>query len=148
MEKNYGKSRFEGLSSLSFSYLDVAIDRDKVRKTVREISRIVRFSDTLVTARQLDVGPYLHDEMRSLLGTFLPMNLSVDVFWPPDCVGMSIPYGLFVKHIDDLWYPGGDDIWIVKSGIKDYEYEWILECNHEEIVSLMKVSDAPTNGWT
>jgi hypothetical protein len=53
------------------------------------------------------------------------------IVWPADRSGAEVLYQVFVEHLDVLWYPGRDDLWLTDSSL-----EWMLEVNHEEILTF------------
>jgi hypothetical protein len=89
--------------------------------------------------RSFDIADAEPEEVRRLLFS-LPINTrsQVLVLWPSYHEGIRIPYGLFVDHYDDLWYPSSDDIWIL------HDADSMIDISHEEEVTFFPLKGEGT----
>jgi hypothetical protein len=71
------------------------------------------------------------DEVRSWLSS-LPVDAEclASVDWARDGLGVEIPFSVFMRYFDDLWYPSSDDVVVVFSDGA------VLLIDHEERLSF------------
>lgn len=72
------------------------------------------------------------EEVRSWLHS-LPVEAEslVRVDWTRDGVGVEVPFSVFVRYFDDLWYPSSDDVVVV------FPDGAVLFLDHEERFSYV-----------
>jgi hypothetical protein len=62
----------------------------------------------------------------------------VCALWPFDAFAVEIGLHAFADHLDDLWYPGAEDVWLLWP-----RRARVLVINHEELVLHLDL-DGPT----
>ena len=68
------------------------------------------------------------DHLRSLP---VPTDGQVLVLWPYARVGAWMRMKALLETLDELWLPGGDDVWVT-----DAAHEWLIVLDHEERLSF------------
>lgn len=127
------KARLESIVASQLQY--TLLDPEQVEEVGHDI--LARFyseseQDPLSGSRrrQIDISDMQPDEAkRSLLSLSIAPSEHVWVIWCSTVSGISVAFGEFVDHYDDLWYPSSDDVWVV-----DVSLLWLLELNHEEFL--------------
>jgi hypothetical protein len=70
-------------------------------------------------------------EIQTFLQTLPFGNERTLVIWVFESFGIQLPFNLFCKYFDELWFPSSDDIWIC-----DTQHLYRVEISHEEKITL------------
>lgn len=133
---NFIQTRLAEVDSFPFSYESIELSNEFVKNMLNVINGILSTSSPL---NVVDISLMEEDSVVSLLLSFDTNNSEVYIFWPSDSntshnVGIKIPYHIFCKYYDDLWYPSSDDIWVY-----DTQNTFCIEISHEEIVTFRRL---------
>lgn len=107
-----------------------ALSRDE---TVREISKFMdlvqRTDNRFAKKAELDASDVDRaDVIDWLNGLGLPM-IPVRALWLSANEGIELSVADYIRHYDDLWLPGADDVLV-----SDLVSQFVLEFDHEELV--------------
>ena len=140
MRMNFIQSRLSVIDSFPFSYESIELSDKFVKNMFDIIDDILSKNPPL---NVIDISLLEKDSVTSLLLGFDTNNSEVYVFWTSDSnanhnVGIKIPYHIFCKYYDDLWYPCSDDVWVY-----DTQNTFCIEISHEEIVThrILRIAD-------
>jgi hypothetical protein len=76
---------------------------------------------------QLDATRLKDEEIRDWLKK-LDIQGLVTVIWLFEREGIEIDYAIFAQFYDDLWYPSGDDVWVISE-----DGSRVVQIDHEEL---------------
>jgi hypothetical protein len=82
--------------------------------------------------QEIDISDLDQLEIQTFLRSLPFGNDKILVIWVFESFGIQLPFNLFCKYFDELWFPGSDDIWIC-----DTQYLYCLEISHEEKITLV-----------
>lgn len=137
------KMRLDALEDLSekVEYLS----ENKIKELSEKASKRFGFSRGKLhparTATIQELNLYEEDEesVRIFLESLvIPEDENIYLLWIVENTGITIKYGEFVDHFDDLWYPASDDIWVMNDNL-----EWLLQISHEEIATFIALAQSP-----
>ncbi len=98
---------------------------DTVGGSLVELERAIRTNGSCV-----DVSDSSAEELRSIMSrAFQDAEKEVTALWAADHVAVRATYRVLLRHIDDLYYPGMDDLLIIEEsrGVR-----CVLFLDHEE----------------
>ena len=114
------------INSLPTVQARVLTEAEYAEHADRIIETFFPFSASDSTCRDItDDSP--SDVRRLLTEWGLTAESEVRALWPYEDSGIVISGRQFVEHYDDLWYPSGDDVWIVLR-----DYTMLIYITHEE----------------
>lgn len=120
----------ESCLPLPVDYVDFALFRIELMRNVDTLLKC----DTWRIEKS-DVSGVSSVEIRALLGSHQAAGREwVALLRPIDSAGLSVRYQDFVCHYDQFWWPWGDDLLVV-----GLDFTWLLEMDHEEVVTFMEV---------
>lgn len=95
------------------------------------------------SGRCVDVSDLHVDELRDRMGTISPdVGQEVLAVWPFDHVAATVRYRDLLERIDDLWYPGTDDLVIIDDG-QDARRAILLD-HEERLFAALLILDLPS----
>jgi hypothetical protein len=108
------------------------VDGERYAQEYKELTSIFPVPRAVVHGPDPVIEEDLSDEateviVERLRSLPIPKDAMVTVLWPYDRVGARLPLQRVIDALDDLWYPGADDIWITDSS-----HTWLILVDHEE----------------
>lgn len=98
---------------------------ESVGGSLEEMERALRLSGSC-----MDVSDLSLEGLRGVMSrTFPDTDRVVMALWPSDGIGAKVNLGDLLEHIDDLYYPGMDDLLIIEEG---QGVQILLLLDHEE----------------
>jgi hypothetical protein len=93
---------------------------------------------------QVDAAGLTPQEIRDwLAGLPIGQQTELRVAWVADRLGASMSFGKFTANVDDLWFPGMDDVVSVLHSGSEF---MVLVLDHEELITLSSVNPGPRSG--
>lgn len=79
--------------------------------------------------RQEDFARWSLERPKQILRAWIMGDERCEAFWPWSREGVELSVESLVAHLDDLWYPSSDDLWLGGA-------TWMVLIDHEEFAEL------------
>jgi hypothetical protein len=111
-------------SLLSYiSHEDISSCIEKIKKDFE--------NNKIETIQEINISDLDQYEIQTFLQSLPLGSDEVFIIWVFESFGIQLPFNLFCKYFDELWFPSSDDIWIC-----DTQCLYYLEISHEEKITF------------